>query len=66
LCDEAKAILLKTQQRFPFDLTEIDITRDARLYAEYKEQIPVIFIEGKKAFKYHIDEEKFIRKLKRF
>lgn len=65
LCDEAKELLMRIQKRFPFELTEIDITRDAKLHAEFKEQIPVIFINGKKTFKFRVEEEELIRKLKR-
>jgi len=65
LCDVAKAVLLKVQNRIPFELTEVDITSNPDLYSLYKEQIPVIFIDGKKAFKFSLDEKSLIRKLKR-
>ncbi len=65
LCDDAKAILKKYQSRFAFELLEIDIAKDARLFSEFKEQIPVIFINGKKLFKYRIDEAKLIKKLEK-
>lgn len=65
LCDDAKAILKKYQSRYAFDLVEIDITKDERLFSEFKEQIPVIFIDGKKLFKYRIDEVKLIKKLEK-
>lgn len=65
LCEVAKALLLKVQKRIPFELTEVDISRNAELNSLYKEQIPVIFIDGKKAFKFKVDETELIRKLKR-
>jgi len=65
LCDEAKVVLLGVQSRYWFEITEVDITRDQAIYQEYKEQIPVVFIDGSKAFKYRVDEAKFVRKLKR-
>lgn len=65
LCDVAKAVLLKVQKRIPFELIEVDITHTPELYSSYKEQIPVIFIDGKKAFKFKVDEQSLIRKLKR-
>ncbi|MFQ5707917.1 MAG: glutaredoxin family protein [bacterium] len=64
LCEAAKDVLLKVQKEFPFDLEEIDITQADALYQQYKEQIPVIFINGRKAFKFRVGEEALRRKLK--
>ena len=33
----------------------VDITGDPELEAAYREQIPVVFVAGRKAFKYHVD-----------
>ncbi len=65
LCDEAKAILVKVQKTFPFDLVEIDITRDDKIFKKFKEQIPVVFVNGKKAFKFRVDEDTLRKKIKR-
>jgi len=65
LCDVAKAVLKKYQQTYAFDLVETDITLEEKLFEEFKEQIPVVFIDGKKMFKYRIDEERLVRKLSR-
>ncbi|MFQ5649021.1 MAG: glutaredoxin family protein [bacterium] len=61
----AKATLLSVQQTIPFELDEIDITRDRNLFEKYKEQIPVVFINGRKAFKFRVDDGKLRKKLKR-
>lgn len=66
LCDEAKSVLLKAQKDFPFDLIEVDITTDQTMFEEYKEQIPVVFIDGRKAFKFRVDEKELRKKLARF
>ncbi|MCZ6820134.1 MAG: glutaredoxin family protein [Calditrichaeota bacterium] len=65
LCDIAKAILVKVQEEIPFELQTIDITGDRELFSEYKEQIPVIFINGSKAFKYRVDESELRKRLVR-
>ncbi|MFQ5823174.1 MAG: glutaredoxin family protein [bacterium] len=65
LCDDAKAILLKVQKVLPFDIKEIDITQDKIHFEEFKEQIPVIFINDRKAFKFKVNEEELRRKIKR-
>jgi len=64
LCDEALKILDRVQKVFPFVLRKIDILTDRGLYNQFKDEIPVVFIESKKAFKYRIDESKLIRLLR--
>ncbi len=66
LCDEAKSVLSKVKQEIPFDFFEVDITSNRELFTEYKEQIPVVFICGKKAFKFRVNEKELRRKLLRF
>ena len=63
LCDRAKAHLVKLQEQHAFDLREVNILEDSAAYKMFKEEIPVIFVNGKKAFKYHVDEEAFVRML---
>ena len=65
LCDEAKAVLLKVQRAEPFILREINIEEDAAAWEAFKEEIPVIFIAGRKAFKYHVSEREFLQRLRR-
>jgi len=64
LCDQAKEILLKVQKTHPFTLEEIDISLDKTLLEKYKEEIPVIFINGRKVFKFRLTEEEMIKKLR--
>ncbi len=65
LCDEVKAQLESLQQRYPFELREQNIVEDAEIYERFKDEIPVIFINGRKAFKYHLDEKAFVRRIAR-
>lgn len=65
LCDEAKALLKQLQAQYPFTLHEINILEHADLAEQYAEEIPVVFIDGHKAFKYRIDPQQFIRRLQR-
>jgi glutaredoxin len=64
LCEEAKIVLQQAQRKFDFQLLEINILEAPEVYDEYKEKIPVVFIDGRKAFKYRIDYESLIKKLK--
>jgi len=59
LCDEAKQVLREAGAAF----TEVDIDSDAELRAKYNEEVPVVFIGGRKAFKYHVDPKELRRRL---
>jgi glutaredoxin len=65
LCDDAKEIIQRVQRRYPFSLRLINIEEDPALEAAYGTEIPVIFINGNKAFKYHVDEGDFEKRVKR-
>jgi len=64
LCDTAKEQLRLASQRSNFELEEIDIDSDPDLVAQYNEEVPVIAINGRKAFKYYVSEEALVKKLK--
>ena len=63
LCDDAKRILDSARRRVSFDLKEIDIDQDAGLRKIYNDEVPVIAINGSKAFKYRVTEQELLKKL---
>jgi len=63
LCDEAKAVLARARRRVEFTLREVDIDSDPALREQFNEEVPVVAIDGRKAFKYHLKEEEFLRVL---
>ncbi len=63
LCELVKESLAKLHRRGGFTWTEVDVDSDAELRREFNDQVPVVFIDGRKAFKYHMDEQEFLRKL---
>jgi glutaredoxin len=63
LCDEAKEQLRALRQQAAFDLREVDIDQDPELRQLYNDEVPVIFINGRKAFKYRIDPRQFLKLL---
>ncbi|HWP83734.1 MAG TPA: glutaredoxin family protein [Terriglobia bacterium] len=64
LCEEAKRQLDQLRRRVLFDLRVIDIDQDPELQRRYNDEVPVIFICGRKAFKYRLDPGVFLRKLR--
>jgi len=64
LCEEAMEVLTRVQVAFPFVLRKIDILEDKDLYNEFRDEIPVIYVDSRKAFKYRVEESRLIRLLK--
>jgi glutaredoxin len=54
LCDEAKAIVEPAAARLGFRLRAVDITSDPELERRHRESIPVVEIDGRIAFVYHV------------
>lgn len=63
LCEVVKETLTHALAKADFAWREVDIDSDAQLCQEYNDQVPVVFIAGRKAFKYHMSEEQFLRSL---
>jgi len=63
LCDEVKQTLLRARAHADFNLREVDIDSDPALRARYDQEVPVVEINGKKAFKYSLTESDFLRVL---
>ena len=64
LCDEMKTVIRQVAQRTPLDLEEIDIDSSADLKQKYGEEVPVLFINGHKAFKYRLTARQLTDRLK--
>ena len=63
LCEIVKESLSKLQRRGGFHWREVDVDTDEDLRRQFTDEVPVVFIDGRKAFKYHMDEREFLRKL---
>jgi glutaredoxin len=61
LCDRVLEQLRELQPELGFALTEVDIGGDAALEAEYREWLPVVEIDGRRRFTYHLQPEAFRR-----
>jgi glutaredoxin len=63
LCEIVKETLAKLERRGGFVWREIDVDGDDKLRRRFTDEVPVVFIDGRKAFKYHMDERDFLRRL---
>jgi glutaredoxin len=59
LCERARGQL----DRLGVAYDAVDITGDHELEARYREWLPVVEIDGERAFVYYIDEAALLRKL---
>jgi hypothetical protein len=65
LCDEAKKEIAAARRRAEFEYREVDIDGDAEWVRLYNDEVPVIAIDGRKAFKYHVTAAALVEKLRR-
>ena len=63
LCGRARETLAELREEISFALREVDITGDAELEARYRELLPVVEIDGRRAFVYRVDRDEFRRRL---
>jgi glutaredoxin len=54
LCEVAKAIIDEVRAEQPFELVVIDVDRDPALRARYTDDVPVIAVDGREAFRHHV------------
>jgi glutaredoxin len=63
LCEVAKEVILAVRRDVDFVFREVDIDSDAELFEEYRYDIPVIEIDGRRAFKHRVDPQALKKKL---
>jgi glutaredoxin len=63
LCERARNVVATVRAEVPFELEEIDIGGDPALEAEYREWLPVVEIDGERAFVYYVDQAAFRRRV---
>jgi glutaredoxin len=65
LCDEMKAAVRAAGEKVPLDVKEIDVDSSPELIAQYGSEVPVLMINGRKAFKYRVTAKELERRLRR-
>ncbi|HEX9639032.1 MAG TPA: glutaredoxin family protein [Acidobacteriota bacterium] len=65
LCEEALAVLERVQHRIPFRLVTHSVESRPEWERAHRGELPVVFIDGKKAFKFRIDPAELERRLRR-
>jgi glutaredoxin len=65
LCDVAKDVIESVRSDRPFELEIIDVDTDPEALAKYTHEVPVILVNGRKAFKVRVDAKTFRERLDR-
>lgn len=64
LCETAKAVIRKVQVDYPMlKIHEVDVSSDTELYEKFQYEIPTVFIEDEKVFRYKVYEKLLRKKL---
>lgn len=65
LCEAMKGAVREAAGEVPLELEEVDVDSDPKLARRYGEEVPVLFIDGRKAFKYRVTVGELQERLKR-
>lgn len=63
LCHVVEETLQQMEAVADFHWQMIDIDADPALRERFNEEVPVVLIDGRKAFKYHMEPQQFLRVL---
>jgi thiol-disulfide isomerase/thioredoxin len=63
LCDAALDVLHAVRREVAFDLEVVRIDGDPELERRYRADLPVVEIDGERAFRYFVDAEGLRRRL---
>ena len=65
LCVEMKSVIEEIAAKIPLEIDEVDIDQSPELRAEFGEEIPVLCIDGRRAFKFRVTAKQLKRRLRR-
>ena len=65
LCEEMKASIRAAGANIPVDFTEVDVDSSRELVERYGAEVPVLLINGRKAFKYRVTARELEQRLRR-
>jgi hypothetical protein len=65
LCDEALAEIESARRSLDFGVAVVDVDSDPELALRYGHEVPVIEVDGRKAFKFRVTARELLRRLRR-
>ncbi len=64
LCEEMKGVVRDVAEEVPLEVEEVDVDSEPDLREKFGGEVPVLFIDGRKAFKYRVAARELKKKLK--
>ena len=65
LCEHAKDAIARARREVAFAYREVDIDSEPRLYEAHRYDIPVVEVDGHRAFKHRVAAEALVERLRR-
>ena len=65
LCEEMKGVVGQVAGRLPLEMEEVDVDSAPDLQEKYGNEVPVLFINGRKAFKVRVTEKALKKRLRK-
>lgn len=63
LCDEMKSVIAEVGRKIPIEVEVIDVDDAAALREKFGGEVPVLFVDGRKAFKYRVTAQELEKRL---
>ena len=63
LCDRAKEVVERCRSKADFTVEVIDISQDPELFERYRNDIPLIFLDGKEIARHFVRERQLLKLL---
>jgi glutaredoxin len=64
LCERAKEVIARCRQKADFALEEVDISQYPELFERYRNDIPVILLDGQEVARHFVREHKLLELLR--
>ncbi len=64
LCEEMKGVVRDVAEEVPLEMEEVDVDSEPDLREKFGGEVPVLFIDGRKAFKYRVAARELKKKLR--
>jgi hypothetical protein len=65
LCEEMKAVVRPVAESFNLTVQEVDVDSSAELQERYGNEVPVLLVNGRKAFKYRVTAKELENRLRK-
>jgi len=63
LCDDMKSVIAAVVLKIPIEIEVIDVEGADELRERFGDEVPVLFIDGRKAFKYRVTAKELEKRL---